>query len=146
MTQLISQNKYGKLYKLKRPYIIEIKKAITPFGINKSYNKLLVCWYIDSQLVSIIRHYEEEVSNIFKKPIISKISKKDPYPYVLETQTNPNLSSGDCIEHKMGEIVSYYDIKKGSIWDIIIECEIVSEKDDKIMMIWNIKKLMRYEK
>jgi hypothetical protein len=146
MTQLISENKYGKLHKLKRSYIIEIDKTVTPFGINKSYNKLLVCWYIDNSLVSIIRHYEEEVMNIFKKMINSKISKKEPYSYVLETQVNPNLSSSECIEHNIGEIVSYYDVKKKTMWKVIIECDIVMENDNNVVMIWNIKKLMRYEK
>jgi hypothetical protein len=146
MTYLISENKYGKLYKLKRPYIIELKNTSTPFGLNKSYNKQVVCWYITNDNVKTVRRYEEEVMTLFEMEISSKISKKDPYPYIIETQVNTNLDSSDCIEHLQGEIVSYNDIMKGYKGTIILECEIVNISMNKVMMIWYMKRVMRYDK
>lgn len=146
MTQLISENKFGKLFKLKKPIQIILKNTSTPFGINKSYNKLLICWYVDNNSVKVIRHYEDTILNYYFKDtnlqINSKLSKKEPYPHILETQIDTSISSNDCIQHQPGEIVSYYDIKKGTKGDVTIECEILNIKDNKITVIWNIKKIV----
>jgi hypothetical protein len=150
MCSIISSNKYGSLYKLNKPYIIKINNSKTPFGIQKSYNRKLIHWYIkDFNDIKLINHFKEYLlDNILNKIINTndlfidtKLSKKDNFPFLLETIINPNISSNDCIKHSPGEIITYDDIIKGLNANIIVECSTISVNNNKVNMIWYINNI-----
>jgi hypothetical protein len=150
MCSLISSNKYGSLYKLNKPYIIKINNSKTPFGIQQSFNRKLIHWYIkDINHIKLINHFKDDIhDNIFNKiidineyTIDSKLSKNNNFPHLLETIINPNISSSNCISHKPGEIITYNDINKGLTANIILECSTISINNNKINMIWYINNI-----
>ena len=151
MTTLISNNKYGQLHKLKTPYTLQIENTSTPFGIQDSYNKQIINWYIKSNDdIKLVRHFQEDLKfNILKNPdaiINTKVTQKNNYPPIIETVINPNIDSSDCIKHDIGEIVTYNSIIKGTYADVSLRCVIISIMNNNVNMIWTIYKIVRYKK
>jgi hypothetical protein len=149
MTTLISNNTYGELHKLDKPYVIILKNTYTPFGIQTSFNKRIIHWYIKSiDDIKLIRHFQEDLQNNILKDanliINTKITQKDNYPPIIETNINTNLDSDECISHDTGEIVTYNCITKKTRADVLISCDTIVLMKNKVNMIWNIDKIVRY--
>ncbi len=148
MTTLISSNKYGDLHKLKNPYILHIHNTSTPFGIQQSYYKKIIHWYIKSTNdIKLVRHFQEDLlNNILQNKtfvINTKITQKNNYPPIIETIVNPHIDSNDCISHEIGEIITYNSIIKGTQANITLKCDTISITDNTVNMIWHIEKIVR---
>jgi hypothetical protein len=154
MTTLISNNKYGELYRLKKPYQLKLENTSTPFGIQENYKKKIIHWYIKSiDDIKLVRHYQEDLLQVLANRIVSndytintKITQKDNYPPIIETNVNPNIDSYSCIAHKDGEIVTYNSIIKGTKGDISLVCDNIVIIGNKVNMIWNISRIVRSAK
>jgi hypothetical protein len=146
MTTLISNNQYGQLHKLKKPYYLTLLNTKTPFGIQENYNKRIVHWYIKSiDDIKLVRHFQEDLQHILNNDFIinTKITKKNNYPPIIETTINPNIDSNDCITHNIGEIVTYNSINKGTSGDVYLVCENIVIMENKVNMVWSINKIVR---
>jgi|688.fasta_scaffold84419_6 hypothetical protein len=149
MTTLISNNKYGSFHKLKRPYHLTLVNTSTPFGLQENYNKKIVHWYIKSiDDIKLVRHYQEDLQNILNNnlPINTKITQKDKYPPIIETNISQYIDSNTCISHKDGEIVTYNSIIKGTSGNVFLVCENIVIMDNKVNMVWNINRIVRSSK
>jgi hypothetical protein len=149
MTTLISSNKYGDLHKLTKPYILHINNTSTPFGIQQSYNKKIIHWYIKSTNdIKLVRHFQEDLlHNVLKNNTLlinTKITQKNNFPPIIETIINPYIDSSDCISHDTGEIITYNSIIKGTYAHISLKCDTISITDNMVNMIWHIEKIVRY--
>jgi hypothetical protein len=149
MTTLISSNKYGELYKLKKPYLLHINKTSTPFGIQQSYLKKIIHWYIKSMDdIKLVRHFQEDLlNNVLQNNtyiINTKITQKNNYPPIIETIVNPHIDSNDCISHETGEIITYNSIIKGTNAHISLKCDTISITNNTVNMMWYIEKIVRY--
>lgn len=149
MTTLISKNTYGELHKLKKPYLLQINNTSTPFGIQQSYNKKIINWFIKSTNdIKLVRHFQEDLqTNILKNTEIiinTKISQKNNYPPIIETTINPNIDSSECISHDIGEIITYNSIVKGTYAHVSLKCDMISISNNNVSMIWTIEKIVRY--
>jgi hypothetical protein len=148
MTTLISSNKYGNLHKLKNPYKLLLKNTKTPFGIQETYNKKIIHWYIQNiDDLKLIRHFQEDLQqNILKDYTLfinNKVTQKGNYNPIIETNVSNNIESSECISHIDGEIVTYNSIIKGTEGDVTLICDNIVILENKVNMIWNIVKIVR---
>jgi hypothetical protein len=149
MTTLISSNNNGNLYKLKHPYNLTIEDTTTPFGTKQSYNKFEICWYIkdinkQKYVNMCVFDLKENILpkiNMKNASVISKMSRKDNYPPIIQTSIESIKNSSECIEHEPGVVVSFYDIRPKTQATVDLECAYISTTSDKVNMIWTIKKI-----
>jgi hypothetical protein len=149
MTTLVSSNNFGSLYKLKHPYTLTIENTMTPFGTTQSYNKFEICWYIKD--VNKLKYVNMCVcdlkENILPKiglkgvEVFSKVTKKDNFPPIIQSNIVSIKNSSECIEHKEGVVVSFYDIRPKTQATVDLECSSISTTGDKVNMLWSIKKI-----
>jgi hypothetical protein len=113
----ISENKFGKLFKVQSIIQFFLTDAVSPFGIEENYNKKIIKWTITDSVLLQIREMEETLLSHFKKlygdDIIleTKVHKRNNYPNMIEVLIEGD--SDDIIEHKPGEIVLFSDIQSG---------------------------------
>jgi hypothetical protein len=79
--------------------------------------------------------------NMKDASVISKMSRKDNYPPIIQTSIESIKNSSECIEHEPGVVVSFYDIRPKTQATVDLECAYISTTSDKVNMIWTIKKI-----
>lgn len=141
----ISENKYGKLYKVLSSIQFFITDSITPFGLEENYNKKIIKWTINDNILIQIRDMEDKLFSHFKKingdEIIleTKVHKRTNYPNMIELLIEGD--SLDIIEHKQGEVILFSDIKSGTRANVQCALKSVNIGNNRLYYTLVIKKL-----
>lgn len=145
---IINSNNLGRLYSVNvcdgkniKPIEIKLNNVKSIFGKEKKYNNFFIKWCISNNDIAIIRLIESMLKTSFEDEFITEINSaiciKHNYPIMVESKI-VNTSSHDIISHKLGEIITYEDIKNKPC-NVTLKLKLVNIPKSKKILYYNLE-------